>query len=434
MPAPSVFIGTEVARTTVGTQAVTGVGFQPVAVIFYLGAGDDTFNSQAILSIGYTDGTTSFFNAFRDPDNVSTTTVVHNCEDGYVMGSHQSTGAIPTYFSLARVSSLDADGFTLEWEEAQAFGNFSYVAIGGAGISAKVDHFIYLATAGATTTVTGLTFRPTGVMFLPTRDLDGSQNGLAAITGSAAMELGWTDGTRQGAISVWANDAVGTSDTVSLQRTDRCGMCYGTSAPATIQYDFSLNALTADGFVLNNTAIPAANKWVSFLALGGCDTYVGTVTQPSSTGAQSVTTTDFTPNTVFFASSQLTAGAGTTDGLRFMFGAGNGSTEKSMWMGDSDAVAATVTARRSREIKSIFMAAEHATHGSSTVLAEADLTSFSAGSFALDWTTVDATAREVLFFALGTAAPVGGALVQQARLVQRDRSRRYVHSGRGGRW
>lgn len=99
---------TRSTATASGTQAVTGVGFLPTAIIFLM-----TRPNENESSTGYTDGTTDLCILTPDTANVAgdwdsnTTKVIHNVQ-----------AAVTEY--QGALSSFDADGFTIQWTRVGA--------------------------------------------------------------------------------------------------------------------------------------------------------------------------------------------------------------------------------------------------------------------------------------------------------------------------
>ena len=103
------FVGSFTRDTTVasGTQAVTGVGFQPSAVIFFMAQG-----SATEMSIGLDSGTTSLavYDTFPDAADtygISTTLSIFDFQAGGT-------------FYQGEVTSLGTDGFTITWTRTGA--------------------------------------------------------------------------------------------------------------------------------------------------------------------------------------------------------------------------------------------------------------------------------------------------------------------------
>ena len=95
-------VGTFTKTTGTGTQAITGVGFTPKAVVFL---GDFGAADQKTWTVGFTDGTGTYAQAdsmyYANYADASTTACI------YFKTSANS--------SIASISSLDADGFTMNW-------------------------------------------------------------------------------------------------------------------------------------------------------------------------------------------------------------------------------------------------------------------------------------------------------------------------------
>jgi hypothetical protein len=133
---------------TTGTQAVTGLGFKPSSVLLMPthNTALDTVKLGAAVAVGMDDGTTSLATDFIAENNVSTSrtngTIAKLSDSVVVRSSGDATEAV-----LASVSSLDSDGFTLDYTAATVTPR-KMLAI-ALGSSAPTLHYaVYLATAG----------------------------------------------------------------------------------------------------------------------------------------------------------------------------------------------------------------------------------------------------------------------------------------------
>ena len=108
-----------------GAQAITGVGFQPKAVIFF-GSMDSSHQSAAVANfqIGFSDGTTTRGFGMRSQEGGDTSAVVSTANAGWI----PSTGAaVASSFVL---TSRDADGFTITVSaSAGSTASVAYIAI-----------------------------------------------------------------------------------------------------------------------------------------------------------------------------------------------------------------------------------------------------------------------------------------------------------------
>jgi hypothetical protein len=118
-----IWVGSDTTKTSTGTKAKTGVGFQPKALMLFgqPAAGDNTAPTQndSGVGIGASDGTTQGFAHYAvkesasptDTDSRTVTSAIYAIEE--VPGSSTTT-------SEATLSSFDADGFTLNYGTADA--------------------------------------------------------------------------------------------------------------------------------------------------------------------------------------------------------------------------------------------------------------------------------------------------------------------------
>ena len=102
------FVGSFTRDTTLatGTQAVTGVGFQPTAIVFFTGQG-----SSAEMSIGFTDCTNERVMFYNHNITASTfdsltTLAIRDVETSLLLYDGEVDGTN---------GSCDTDGFTVSW-------------------------------------------------------------------------------------------------------------------------------------------------------------------------------------------------------------------------------------------------------------------------------------------------------------------------------
>jgi len=105
-----------------GNQSITGVGFQPSLVVFYMSGPDDGDHATIMFSVGFDDGVTA------------------NCQ--YAFGGFNYLGLATNrsiYYEgttsgrayYGHIGSMDSDGFTIAWTRAGGTGtaNIMYIAI-----------------------------------------------------------------------------------------------------------------------------------------------------------------------------------------------------------------------------------------------------------------------------------------------------------------
>jgi hypothetical protein len=160
--------------------------------------------------------------------------------------------------------------------------------------------------------------------------------------------------------------------------------------------------MDADGFTVNWTTANASSRIIAYLALKGGRYFVGNETQRTSTGTRAKTGVGFTPTGILAFSVNATANASVAAHDRIAIGGASAAgTEGATWAGDTDSLA-TTSADQSTVTDKVLRLID--TDGPAAADAEADLDSFDADGFTLDWTTADAVAREFVFICFGTPA------------------------------
>jgi hypothetical protein len=389
--------GVFTAATVTGVQTVTGMSdgtdFTPEVVLLWTtyqtAAG---YTDEAVWQMGASDGTshwsvycrTSDNNSPSDGDSTSSTAswvVIRN-----LTGTNQRVGAF---------SAFNPGEFAIDWTTADAVAAiFHFVALAGTDISGQTLNF------------PSTTFVPSVTPAFPITALLLTEG--AGAVDSCFTNVGWAAsdpaGTvAQGAMAITIEDQA-TSDTHRYQRTTLCSTFLSASTGAVaveIAYShLGLNLVTS------------ASTTVNGLLLGGSGlaAAAGSFNAPTSTGAQSVTGLTFEPKVIFVMSYGETAQATLQTQARWSFGAATASAQGRSWFGGEDNVATSQTARGHSTSVVVSTADPNATGASSVATSEAALTSLNADGFTLNWTAADATARQILWLALGDAdaAATGG--------------------------
>jgi hypothetical protein len=358
------------------------------------------------------DGATSIAFCGTAADNVGTTDTNRSHNEGQILEVIGSGGVLDVRASL---SSFDGDGFTLNYTAIAGVAPARYcvyLAIGGSDVDAKVGVFDNpISATPFTQAITGVGFTPSCILFAPCIDTGTSSN---LDDGTQEPAMGWTDGTRNGFSAVHSGDGQAFAITSRVQKTTGC---IGLLTASTLAWEAELDSFDADGFTVNwTTRTSASAAGIYYLALAGVNAYAGTISQPTTTGTQGITGVGFQPSAVLFQSVCATANGSVQTHNRHVLGASDGAAHLAAWQGDQDSADPTITARYFTNAKCIAMATEAATGSSSTLNAAADVDSLDPDGFTLDWTTADATARQVLFLALGSLGAGGGALLKRIQL------------------
>ncbi len=398
------------AKSTGGapaSQAVTGIGFQPKALILW--ATNQTTEVIAFgirFGIGFSDGTRYRAVAAASADNSDFTSCDHR----------QATKALTlldftqTTVAECDVTSFDSDGFTLNWTTNNASAYIiHYLAIGGADLTnVRADNFS-LATSTGNQAITGAGFQPDFVMFLSARDSGAIPN--TAVHTYLSLGLAKSSSERA-ALAFASQDNAGTSETNRYQRTTLCLATLADSGTVDSEADFV--SMDSDGFTINNSDAPTLAHKVMYLALKGGSYKVGAETQKTSTGTKATTGAGFQPTGLFLASFNDVAQTTPQPHHRFSVGAASAAgVEGASWIGDTDAAATSSTNMSTLTTKVIHLINADDPASPS---AEADLSSLDSDGFTLDWTTADATAREFVYLAIGSTGGGGTPVSQTATL------------------
>lgn len=389
----SLAVGSFTTNTSTGTQAITGLDFEPKAVLFWTSgsfAAAGGWQSDIYQSIGMTSGAAESYSVAGASDDAqgSSNTGRRIAAKAVTLISYDGS----TIFGEADLSSFDADGFTLDWTSAPVVGfNVMFLAIGGEDVQAKVVNWTSPTTTGPQSTI-GAGFEPTAV--LHANALSGSIPGSFAgmSVGLGAMDAGggqWTN-------ALFAQDAAGTSDTYRHQRTDKCL----THLATTVQTEAEFVSMDVDGFTVNFTTATAGAIQNISLCLSGLDAKVGSFAKDTSAApaSQAVTGVGFEPGAVLMTSwgyDEFNHGTVLGDAAWAM-GAADGTSERTTAQIDDDNQATTNADSIWKNDKAIALPRTAA----ATLVAEADLTSMDAAGFTLNWTTNDANTTGILYLAL----------------------------------
>jgi hypothetical protein len=392
--AAQTYVGSFAKRAGTGTQVVSGVGFTPKAVFFWTGGAttaDSGFENVDLQQCtGISDGVHSFCTAHRSGDGLTSSSTAHGY---YATAAIVTVDLGGTLNALANMVGFTSDGFTLDWTSSVSADGIliHFIAIGGAAVQARVGNIVSVNSTG-NQAITGVGFEPQSVLFL--MDASATTTLPNVSTGYGPNGIGWATASAQGTVDDDSVAPLNPSDTTRYQRTDKCVSSYGSG----ITWEGAMSSLDADGFTINWTVARVAN--LGYLALSGLVASVGALTTPAATGTQH-TALGFQPQAVLFLSTGQAASTSIQTQNRMSVGATDGTRQRVSWSGDNNNVSPTQTARYDATTSVIVAATPAAAGGSSTKNAEASLSAFEDDGFTLNWTTVDVTTRQVLYFAIG---------------------------------
>jgi hypothetical protein len=389
--------GTFTKATATGSQVITGVGFQPKAVIFWW-TRQTSYSESAGILVGYGFATNDGGNcgvAFASDDGAGTSNTGRRRSTTYSI-IILSNGD-PTRSAQASVTSFDTDGFTLNWQTNEARADIiQYIALGGVDLTnAKASSFT-LTTATGTQDVTGVGFQPDFAMFLWTfTEATGTD------TQHAEVGLGFAvSSTKRGAVVADSEDGRSTMDTWQQQRTDSCILLLDpTSGAQDAIVDFS--QFLADGFRLSKTDSPAAATPIFYLALKGGYYDVGSFNSVTTTGNQDVTSVGFQPRLVMLATQGRSASTAIGGTAELAFGAATSSTERgATWFEDPTGLADSDNEIETLNTK-IIQWRDRTAANTFTLRGSANFVSFLSNGFRLSWSNVETSGREIIYVAFG---------------------------------
>jgi hypothetical protein len=393
----NVKVGSFAKITTTGSQTITGLGFQPKAIIFYWSRNTANATAQVPRSqgVGFTDCTNQRAVAIAEDDNAGTSNAGrYRTESNVIVILSDGT---PTVGSRATFTSCNSDGFTINWAVSEARADIiNYIAIGGPDVTnVKAGTFTLAASTGIQN-ITGVGFQPDFAIFLWgfTENVDTASAGLE-------MGMGFADyNNNQGSILNCVKDAEATNKTkYSLQRTDNVILLSSTACA--IDALAAFNGFSSDGFSLNVSDAPGAATPIFYLAIKGGSHAVGNFLQPTATGVQTISGTGFQPNLVVLFSHNQVAGTALAAPSTFSIGAANATTSRAGVWGQSRNVDPSQSAVYTDNSKIIIMRTLSGTGGAGTINAQADFAGFTSDGFQLNWTTADATQRQIIYWAFG---------------------------------
>ena len=417
-----VFTGQFTASGSTGNQAVTGVGFQGKAIIFYCTEREAIENANNLhRCVGFATSSTARGMMACSIDNGNATGDVDNDNRATrcILIRDHSSGNVRFEADFV---SFDADGFTVDWIDSGLPVVF-FVAIGGADLTdVDVGQFTK-ATSTGTDAITGVGFEPD--LILLAGELNTTLN-------STTLHSSFFLGAAISPTSRWvthgsSEDGPATSDSGRNQRTDK--VIYQTDENGTAIADVDLDSMDSDGFTLDYlTANGDANQYM-YLALKGGAYNLGSFDGNTSTGDQAVTGVGFTPKMEVFTSfSAATSGSEVADN-HFGLGSATSATARShLFIADEDGQGTTDAMQDINDTACLRYLNE-----SRALLAEADFVTQDSDGFTVDWGTVDAISREILYLAMDSEPVILPPTSFVSPLVGRDvRYKRIIDFSDGG--
>jgi hypothetical protein len=401
MPLQSAVV-TFALRTTPGVQSVTGVGFAGSVLLLWTTRQTAAGVTDATqLGIGLTDGVTQACRSIHHPDNETapTSAQVQQTTARVIKLTNATTGATPTVEVEVAFTAFTADGFTLDVLTTDGAAILCHALVLG-GAELEADALTTPPISAPTVTVT-TGFRPTA--FLTLGGTEGGDYVLGRPFGSM-HGLGFSDGTTN--LCTWALSRAPTGFGADTRRGQRTDVLYSIRlANLTGAAELAsgwISAVSATGYTITRgTATVTAQPFI--LALKGVRVALGTLTQPAAPGVQTIPI-PFAADAILLQTHGEVAGDNllhyalmigawaSNDGQAAAYGAGLHSADP------------TIHVRSFNASRALELYSPAAAGASSTLVAAATVSAVRADGFDLTWATTDGVARQVLYYALGTAA------------------------------
>lgn len=367
-------VGKFTCNTSLGDQSITGIGFQPTAVIFLTISGSAAVNtdptSHSFLGqmglAAFNSVKESFMHGWRS--NVSSSDVAN-----FTVQASGTTGTLKT---------LDADGFTVTWGAViPTSETICFLALGGDITNAKLLSFSKITTTGSQS-VTGVGFKPDFCYLSLARATSTLTQGLATASNNYSV----------------AQNRI--AQLHGLLKNNKLLSDYNGN-PAVVTNEATLTSFDADGLTLNWSTSTAASTSVRLFATKGGNYKLSSFVSPVSTGTQAITGLGFQPKAVLFFSSGMPQSStpNTTGTNHMMRGFTDGTNQACS--DNSENISTTSLTSILRDDSCIYF---RMYDGSTfTTQQAATIQSMDSDGFTVNWGTSDGTQRDIGFIAFGTS-------------------------------
>ena len=243
------------------SKSVTGVGFSPDAIIHFDNGGLAGTSANASFNLGVMDSSGNQWSTSSYSSDAAGTTVALGGQrtDSAML----STGVSASFLSRAQFTSMDVDGFTLNFVTNTA-GTRDIYSLAVKGLQVKAGTYNKSTAwsgcpASCTQSVTGVGFEPSAILFGSILDVT-QANPVA----HARLGIGATDGTTDGNSTFYDTHNLNTSDVNALDKISRSF----TKITGTLtNSQANVTSFDADGFSLayaNNDSAATEMLYLAF--------------------------------------------------------------------------------------------------------------------------------------------------------------------------
>lgn len=337
---PAIAVGRAAANTSTGNQTISfdsTLENAPSAVLFVAARiTADGYADDTSICIGAGDGTVQWYAASRHVDAGTHSDADEVCGNDAVIVLLDDTDTTPTMEATATWVSASTTGVTINWSTAPGSAYLVQVLAFDCDAACKIVTVHRTQNSG---TNTALSFTPTGAIVV-----GGRIGGFASYSGTlftaSNVTVGLYDGTTQGCAMQGQANYADTSLSRAYVSNARVGVevASGGTLTSSVEASFSTDNIT----ITTRDGTPTSFYEVGVLAfdLGEYSTEVIIDTLPTSTGSDSVATSDNPGGVLALTSAVTTLNTVATNISAEVIGVGiaNGSDQYSLGYVSADAV------------------------------------------------------------------------------------------------
>ena len=388
------YAGNFALDTSTGTQAITGVGFQPKAVIFLpTGATANGAAEDLLYGIGVATAADNRWSVFGSSEGGQSTTDTSkgNKTDHCAYVAVPGSSSVNWSFDL---DSMDADGFTIDITDAPSSAErCGFIAIGGADLLEVYAGYFAGTDSTGTQAITGVGFKPDAILFASPSiaALDSDWAGLC-------FSVGFTSGVGEDAATGIASEDGETivSDAARRQTTSSCVFLISNSG--SISAEAHLDSFNADGFTIDWTNATGDEEYTFFLALRGGQYKVGSLNTQTDLGVFAETGVGFKGSGIIVTGFCNATSSSEIAGIRHSLGVATSSTQRFGVSAMEEDAQATSDCDHGTRDNMLYTEYNY----SRTGVSQLDFETWEDDGFTLDQAQADPSAKEVLYFVMGS--------------------------------
>ena len=215
------------------------------------------------------------------------------------------------------------------------------------------------------------------------------------------ISYGFSDGTNHKSVWAGSQDNVSTDSNANRYANSSKVIMIRDVTDGSLDAEAELSTFDSDGFTLNWTTNTTSAQHIKYIAIGGganISAEVGSFTQKTSTGSQSVSTGLSNANFAMFLGTGITTEDSLAAECQIALGMATSSTREGLTTITSEDATATISnsQRYQRTDRCFAFVAQDST----TIQGECDFTNFTASGFDLNWSTSDGTARDIYYLTI----------------------------------